>query len=86
MPKRADMAQRMATWPTYDNSIQGEDREHTTEALDNGNRSSQQRKCRIDRELALTFLTEDRLLRYSPSRGLATHGSAITVFKYGGVY
>ena len=36
MPKRADMAQRMATWPTYDNSIQGEDREHTTEALHNG--------------------------------------------------
>ena len=30
------MAQRIATWPTYDNSIQGEDREHTTEALHNG--------------------------------------------------
>ena len=50
------------------------------------NRSSQQRKCRIDRELALTFLTEDRLLRYSHSRGLATHGSSTTDFNYGEHY
>ena len=35
-PKESNMGQRMATWPTYDNSIQGEDREHTTEALHNG--------------------------------------------------
>ena len=74
----AEVSQYGATYGNMANVGQqyprGRSRAHNG-SITQRNRISQQRKCRIDRELALTFLTEDRLLRYSPSRGLATHGT-----------